>query len=99
MYYSTKIAYFFNKKHLSQDDEKKLNSYLINRRNIINNAKVSLKNIKYVYYNGYSNDKQELVINNAYWVVARFEQDKPTEETKDLIKNMRDELTGFSKGE
>ena len=39
LYYSTKIAYFFNKKHLSQDDEKKLNSYLINRRNIINNAK------------------------------------------------------------
>jgi len=50
--------------------------------NIVNNATKSLKNIKYKYYNEYTNDKQEIEDKGIYYAVVRFEPSVLSEETK-----------------
>lgn len=98
LYYSTKIAYFFNKKHLSQDDEKKLNSYLINRRNIINNAKEKMEYLKkfliehkdisdlIIYCTGKQLPKIQEMLNNMNISNKKFTGEESTSQRDKILK-------------
>lgn len=98
LYYSTKIAYFFNKKHLSHDDEKKLNSYLINRRNIINNAKEKMEYLKkfliehkdisdlIIYCTGKQLPKIQEMLNNMNISNKKFTGEESTSQRDKILK-------------